>query len=488
MNTVMIRMYAGIALLSCTAAWGGSVNGLTTFVPNTNISASAMNANFAIVDLAVDDNDSRVTAIESVVTGGNLILAPSTAATGNIRKGSNRFLHNYGTFNTFLGINSGNYSLSGSDNTGIGRFALTALTSGSGNTGLGSSALQGTTIGYNNTAAGFDAMVSNTAGHGNTAIGAGVLSGNTTGNDNTALGASAMQSNISGNSNTAIGLGALRMNTTGFENTAIGVSALANTTSGANTAVGTYALAANTSGTFNTAIGHSALLRSTGLGNIGLGDNGGANLTFGWNNIAIGNAGVAGEGETIRIGSGQSRTFIAGIRGVTTGVANAVPVYIDSNGQLGTIVSSRYAKDDIADMGNASQVLMQLRPVTFHYKADSARPRALQFGLVAEEVARIAPELVVLTPKGRIETVQYQFLAPMLLNEYQKQQHRLEAQARRLSELEQQVQEVVALKQELSALRAAIRMHDPLATLSSPVHMAFGSNNPRFPIRQGEQR
>jgi hypothetical protein len=154
-------------------------------------------------------------------------------------------------------------------------------------------------------------------------------------------------------------------------------------------------------------------------------------LTTGSHNIDIGNLGAAAESATIRIGnSNQTRAFTAGIRDVTTGSSDGIPVLIDSNGQIGTASSSRGAKDDIADMGETSAALIELRPVTFHYRSDSdPAGRRLQYGLIAEEVAEVYPGLVATSRDGRSETVMYQFLAPMLLNEYQKQQRTLEAQA-----------------------------------------------------------
>ncbi len=199
----------------------------------------------------------------------------------------------------------------------------------------------------------------------------------------------------------------------------------------ASTASGSGALSSNTTGSFNTASGFTALpSNTTGNNNIAIGFNAGANLTTGDNNIAIGSTGVAAESSTIRIGDVQTRAFIAGIRGVTTGIANAIPVVVDTAGQLGTVSSSRRFKDDIADMGKASETLMKLRPVTFHYKSDeNPGGRTLQYGLIAEEVAEVAPGLAAHSANGKIDTVYYQFLAPMLLNEYQKQQRTIEAQA-----------------------------------------------------------
>jgi Chaperone of endosialidase len=246
---------------------------------------------------------------------------------------------------------------------------------------------------------------------------------NTTGNDNTASGVGALNFNTSGNYNTAGGASASHFNTTGSDNTASGFEALELTTTGSdNTALGYNALINNTSGSVNVAIGSVA----------------GQNLTTGDYNIDILNQGVAGDHNTIRIGDAhQGKTFIAGIRGTTTGVANAVAVIVDSNGQLGTLNSSRQVKDNITDMDAASAALMRLRPVTFYYKSDDGPgARTLQYGLIAEEVAQVAPELVAHKPGGEVETVYYQFLPPMLLNEYQKQQRTIETQAQHVAELE----------------------------------------------------
>jgi hypothetical protein len=240
---------------------------------------------------------------------------------------------------------------------------------------------------------------------------------------NTFIGETAGNFTMTGDSNVGVGFLALNRNTAGVINTASGYAALRNNTTGsANTAYGFTALAGNTTGTNNIAIGFNA----------------GAFGTTGNNNIAIGNQGVFADSNTIRIGDGnQNRAFISGIRGVTTALA-AIPVLIDSNGQLGTTSSSRRFKDDISDMDAASSALMRLRPVTFHYKTDrNPSGRTLQYGLIAEEVAEVYPGLVVRSGDGQIETVMYQYLPSMLLNEYQKQQRVSEAQALHIARLEQ---------------------------------------------------
>jgi len=182
--------------------------------------------------------------------------------------------------------------------------------------------------------------------------------------------------------------------------------------------------------------------------NIAVGYQAGSNLTSGNWNIDIGNQGVAADGNTIRIGdSNQTRTFIAGIRGTTTGSDDTAPVLIDSNGQLGTIPSSIRFKQDVADMGEGSSPLMELRPVTFHYKARPHGP--LQYGLIAEEVERVMPELVVRDATGQVETVAYHELPAMLLNELQKQQATIEALR---SDRDKQLTRIEALERQLQLL------------------------------------
>ena len=213
---------------------------------------------------------------------------------------------------------------------------------------------------------------------------------------------------------------ALESNTTGVFNTAVGLKALLkNTTGTSNTAIGLTALSNNSSGISNTAVGVNALINnSTGGNNIALGVGAGAALTTGNNNIDIGNGGVAAEANTILIGhqGSQTATFIAGISGISvTGDA----VVVSNTGQLGIVVSSARYKRDIHDMDAVSDNLMKLRPVTFRYKSDPTGTR--QYGLIAEEVARMYPELVTIGADGRVESVHYHELIPMLLNEIQKQ-------------------------------------------------------------------
>jgi len=250
---------------------------------------------------------------------------------------------------------------------------------------------------------------------------------------NTFIGEAAGNFTMTGSSNTAVGSLALVANTTGVFNTANGSGALQDNTIGTNnTATGYFAMQGNSTGNGNTAYGNLALQsNSTGSDNIAVGSHAGARLTTGSDNIDIGHRGVAGESGVIRIGTlgSQFLTYIIGIYNAPA-LVNGAAVFVEPDGQLGTNPSSRRYKDDIADMDAASRAMMQLRPVTFHYKNDrNPAGRTLQYGLVAEEVAEVYPGLVAHSADGQIEAVMYQFLAPMLLNEYQNQQRTIDAQA-----------------------------------------------------------
>jgi hypothetical protein len=227
-------------------------------------------------------------------------------------------------------------------------------------------------------------------------------------------------------------------------------------------AVGIESLWSNTDGFYNTAVGIHALELNTDSYNIAIGSYAGANLTTGSHNIDIGNRGVADERATIRIGDlNHERAFIQGIAGVTTGVNDAVNVVVDSNGQLGTVSSSRRYKEDIQDMGEVSGRLLDLRPVTFRYKEAYANgEKPLDYGLVAEEVAEVFPELVVYNEEGQPETVKYRLLSSMLLNEVQKQQVQLVA-------LNTQVSEVGELKAQVAQLNQLVQQMAKLALPAS---------------------
>jgi hypothetical protein len=337
----------------------------------------------------------------------------------------------------------------GTGNTAEGEEALFNLSSGGFNTAAGFRTLFSNTTGKFNTAIGAGALFTNT-GNENTATGAGALLSNTTGNFNTANGEAALFFNTTGDFNTALGASALQSNTTGNFNTAIGASALLNNTTSRNTAIGRSALGLNTTGFSNTANGYQALFNNTtGNFNIALGSSAGGSLTTGDSNIDIGNVGFPGESRTIRIGGPQTKTFIAGIRGVTTGFNNAVNVVIDANGQLGTMSSSRRYKKEIQPMDKDSEAILGLKPVTFHYKSDKAnRP---EFGLIAEEVAEVNPDLVVRDNKGEIYTVRYDAVNAMLLNEFLKERKKVEDQQETIAQLKSDATKQEAARIELKS-------------------------------------
>jgi hypothetical protein len=244
---------------------------------------------------------------------------------------------------------------------------------------------------------------------------------------------------VTGNANTATGNQALFSDTSGQLNTADGAGALfTNTTGGFNTAIGGGALSSNTTGGDNTAVGADALGNTTtGSENIAFGQGAGANLTTGNNNIDIGNSvtGNPGEANTIRIGQQgtQTATFIGGISGAT--VPGGVSVIIDANGHLGTIVSSQRFKEEIKPMDDASEAILALRPVTFRYKKELDPERLPQFGLVAEQVEKVNPDLVARDAKGDVYTVRYEAVNAMLLNEFLKEHSKIEQQEATIAEL-----------------------------------------------------
>jgi hypothetical protein len=187
-----------------------------------------------------------------------------------------------------------------------------------------------------------------------------------------------------------------------------------------------------------------------------LGSLAGDNLTTGDNNIDIGAEGAAGESNTIRIGAVQRGTFIAGIRGATTANADAIPVLVDSAGQLGTLSSARRFKKDIRSMDKTSEAILGFRPVTFHYKSD--KTGTPQFGLIAEEVAQVNPNLVVRDDQGEIYTVRYEAVNAMLLNEFLKEHEKVEAQH---SKIEKQEAAITELKSNLA------EQHKQIQTLTA---------------------
>jgi hypothetical protein len=428
---------------------------------------------------------------------------------GNTAEGDSALLSvtTTGEFNTAVGWLSLTSNRGGFLNTGVG--AGTLLNNigdnsdplnpkGVLNTAVGAGALIANTTGTGGTANGALALFYNTTGQGNTAVGATALFFNTESGGNTAVGAQALQNNAGhgnqeGNLNTAVGLKTLTANTTGQSNTAVGSgpglvedeaspatpilvpAALGSNTTGAyNTAVGASfftlpaALGKNTEGRNNTAVGTGALNNNTtGMDNIAVGVLAGSSLTTGNNNIDIGNSGVAGEANTIRIGtppsepsptppiSGQNRTFIAGIYGRPPG-ANTLAVVCADDGKLTANASSRRFKHDIKPMDNASEAILALKPVSFRYNNDSTDTP--WFGLIAEEVAKINPDLIARDKEGKPFGVRYDQVNVMLLNEFLKEhkafveeQRTVQEQGATIARLQKQVETLTAGLQKVSA-------------------------------------
>ena len=325
-------------------------------------------------------------------------------------------------------------------NTAEGQSALLSLTIGGFNTAVGYLSLRSNTNTSFNTAVGAGTLLASTA-HENTAVGAGALLSTSTGSQNTANGALALFDNTTGFANTANGLGALLSNNTGSNNTAVGGIALSNNINGSdNTAIGLRALGSNIDGSFNTAVGGGALTNNTtGNSNTAFGVGAGSGVITADNVIAIGAQGA----------NVDSSCFIGNIRGVTTANTNAIPVVIDSAHQLGTMSSSRRFKNEIQPMDKASESILALRPVTFYYKSDKGGTP--QFGLVAEQVAEVNPDLVVRDDEGEIYTVRYDAVNAMLLNEFLKTHRKMEAQEAMIARQQKQIETLTAGLQKVSA-------------------------------------
>jgi len=416
--------------------------------PNNN-TAEGSAALFAIINNTANQgyNDTAL---------GFLALEHDTSGNQNTATGAAALIYNTsGSNNTANGFGALENNQTGSDNTATGSQALLANTTASGNTAQGYQALYSNTVGYENTATGFQALYKNVggsypSGSFNTAHGWGALYSSTNGYSNTGIGAGALYYNDSGYDNTANGCVALYNNTTGYHNTVNGVGALYYNKNGYNnTANGWSALNTNTVGFNNTAEGFDTLFHSTGSNNVAVGANAGLNLTSGSNNIVIGAnvSGAAGEANTIRIGKSgtQQKTFVAGVYGKT--VASGASVIINSSGQLGTIQSSARYKAEIKPMDKVSEAVFALKPVTFRYKEELDPERIPQFGLIAEEVERVNPALVVRDEDGKPTTVRYEAVNAMLLNEFLKAHRQLHEQQKQIDALTTELKEQRALIQ-----------------------------------------
>jgi hypothetical protein len=322
-----------------------------------------------------------------------------------------------------------------------------------GNTAEGHNALFSLTSGTFNTAVGSLSLQSNTTGQLNTAVGAATLFVNA-GSQNTATGAAALLGNTVGLQNTASGSFALANNTEGSDNTANGALALlSNTTANNNTAYGAQALQSNTTGADNTAIGDTTLLNNTtGFNNVALGSSAGFNQTTGSNNVYIGFGvtGVAGE---------NSACYIASIYGQSISPATGIAVVVDSNNKLGTMVSSKRFKSDIKPMDKASEALFSLKPVSFHYNKKIDPKGTSQFGLVAEDVEKVNPDLIVRDKDGKPYSVRYDQVNAMLLNEFLKEHRKVEQQRKdfeaALAKQQKQIETLTAGLQRVSGQLAA---------------------------------
>jgi len=357
--------------------------------------------------------------------------------------------------NTAFGEDALANNYEGNNNTATGYFALFGdpnnFSYGSDNTATGAYALYSYTTGSENTAIGVAALSSNRDGNNNVAIGSGSLVSNTEGSDNTATGLDSLFSNITGSFNTADGSAALATNTTGIGNTATGQAALNQNNGSYSTADGLQALVSNTTGNYNTACGLNALFsNTTGSNNTALGSGAGGALTTGSDNIDIGHAGSAYDSAKIRIGTKPTHknTYIAGIYGVT--VPRGLAVIVDSSGHLGTNTSSARFKDAIKPMDKASEAILALEPVTFRYKQELDPDQIPQFGLVAEDVAKVNPDLVARDEEGKPYTVRYDAVNAMLLNEFLKAHAKLQQQQATIEKQQKQIQALTTGLQKVS--------------------------------------
>ncbi len=360
----------------------------------------------------------------------------------------------YPGFTTAEGCAALNSLTTGAGNTGVGWRSLFLNTTGSFNTALGTGALV-LNNGDSNTATGAAALLLNTTGHDNTAAGVNALASNTTGPTNTAMGVGALSSNTFGGGSTAVGYQALASQTGRGGSTAIGSTALASQTDGeANTATGAAALE-STTGSGNTANGFTALRDSTGNDNTALGAGAGGNVTTASNVICIG-AGVFGANV-------DNSCYIGNIFGSTS--ANGVGVLVNSNGRLGTMTSSARYKNEIKPMAKASEALFSLTPVTFRYKKEIDSAGIQQLGLIAEDVEKVNPDLIVRDKEGKPYSVRYDQVNAMLLNEFLKEHKAFVEEQRKVQE---QGASIACLEQQIEALTVGLQKVTAQLELSKP--------------------
>lgn len=404
-------------------------------------------------------------ALLSLTTGtyntavGWLSLRSNTEGDFNTGVGAGALFSNTGNENTATGAGALLSNTTGTGNTAYGALALFSNTTGGFNTANGLNALFNNTAGIENTANGFEALFNNTGGDHNTADGAQALLINTTGEGNTATGYQALLSNMTGNANTADGVEALLSNTIGSNNTAIGFEALLSNTDGdENTANGAAALQNNIGGSFNTATGRFALINNvTGNFNIALGNFAGEGVTSANNVICIGAGG----------GNVSHSCFIGEIWSQPGG---SQAVYVNSEGKLGAQVSARRFKDEIKLMEQASEVIYGLKPVTFRYKPEIEPTRPLGFGLIAEEVENISPDLVMRGSDGKANSVRYDAVNTMVLNEFLKEHEKVQEQQATIADLKlrmaRQEKQIAALASGLQRVSAQIEMSKPVPQMA----------------------
>jgi hypothetical protein len=479
--------------LPTTVNWGFALDRLARFFrdsPDMKTSIPPVLITFALIWFALVQNTQAVSpAPDGGYPGGNTAegqnaLLSLSSGTYNTAVGVFSLLSNtVGNFNTGVGAgallaNSADSSTAigagalfsntgGEENTATGAFALFSNTerdfntangsnalfsniTGERNTATGNAALFNNNTGSRNTANGNPALVNNTAGDDNTAIGAFALQSNTTGDQNTATGVQALSSNTTGIVNTATGYQALQSNTDGTSNTADGVGSLQDTTTGGgNTATGYQALLHSDSGDYNTAIGLFALGNlTTGSNNTGLGRSAGTSVTTADHVICI--------GDNVSGANVSNSCYIGSIFGQTS--SGGAAVFINNSGKLGTITSSRRFKEEIKPMEQASENLFALKPVTFRYKK-GIDPKAIpQFGLVAEDVIKVNPDLVVCDKEGKPYTVRYEAVNAMLLNEFLKEHRKVEEQQATITGLKKELRANAACQQkQIKALTAGLQ-------------------------------
>ena len=396
----------------------------------------------------------NTTGVNNTAVGAAALL--NNTATGNTAIGSNALLNNTtgGTLGNIQGFDVG-------PNVAVGWQALESNTVAGASTAVGYQALHSFITGPMGleqlglcTAVGFQALGNATGGVGNVAFGYRALYNNADGTGNTAIGLVALRDNTTGDSNTATGVSALQNNTTGAFNTANGAGSLVNNaTGGANVAIGSQALGTNTAGHQNTAVGAAALFNSTiGTGNIAIGINAGLGVTTASSVICIGASGA----------NVSDSCYIGNIFGVTSSGGTAV--FVNSDGKLGTSTSSRRFKKEIKPMDSGSEAVFALKPVTFHYKEEIDPAGMQQFGLVAEDVEKINPGLVVRDKDGKPYSVRYEQVNAMMLNEFLKEHRKVEKLE--ASVLEQQKQ-IKALTAGLEKVSAQLEMNEPLRVVEN---------------------